>query len=504
MIGTGALRRLSVSLEGDNELYQCADAQKYIKLKGENMKKTNKIVALVVSLAMIMSVMSVLPIVSSAESWVAPNFVGCLYGAYGNPTNIYNPGSNWTQSANQGTSSYYPFAVYNDGITGDTIRVHKGDPSLCNTTGNAYSAAKIYVGGTAWGNSGTNSVSNLTEVTVASFSENDEWITYTFAATTGKTFLVAWGTDEGGHTAYGPDYVQVSAAASSRPIDFASAGGVWQSSIDASTYGAAALDVDPGQQYIAGYEGVIDSTIYNLGEGGDNYCLKGGYVWYTFNAPKAGTYTFAFKANTKTGTPRAFNFGIDCDPDDASTQYQAMSDENFRGEAWAVIDIDLAAGDHTLYVLTATDFDGYNGQTPTINSVEIKHVAIYSPVPADTWYRPNFVGCFYGTPAQSLYSPNDGWTQECIQATGCEYFPYATYNDGLTRSKSKNMWMQPAILSVQLRFTLATRYGAAAEVQVSILLRKFLPRLQRLTDGLFTRLQAKSLLKRSLWHGAAM
>ncbi|MBQ7604479.1 MAG: hypothetical protein IJU75_05945, partial [Clostridia bacterium] len=169
-------------------------------------------------------------------------------------------------------------------------------------------------------------------------------------------------------------FVACEAPSAAEPLDFNEVGNyIADADFDASDYGDAIIDVVSD----AGSTGHAGDNVLNFGTG--EYCLKkDSYVWYTFTAPEAGIYTVAVKLRAKTGVPRAFNIGMDCDPSDASTQIQGIVPDAFYGDddsrLYAVIDASLTAGEHTFYILTATDFDD-----STIKSVDVYNVAIYAP-----------------------------------------------------------------------------------------------------------------------------
>ena len=74
---------------------------------------------------------------------------------------------------------------------------------------------------------------------------------------------------------------------------------------NASAYGQLFWEVTGNEDEIAGYEGEIGSTLYNLSSGGTSFCVKtDSYVWYEFDAPKNGTYTFACEYVARVGTDR--------------------------------------------------------------------------------------------------------------------------------------------------------------------------------------------------------
>ena len=115
---------------------------------------------------------------------------------------------------------------------------------------------------------------------------------------------------------------------------------------------------------IAGYVGEIGSNLYNLSAGGSGFCVKkDAYVWYEFEAPVDGVYTFAFEFVARTGAKRAMNVVIDpIDPTDDKEQTYILLDpcDDNNDHRFCVFTDELDAGKHTFYFCDATGFDDTN------------------------------------------------------------------------------------------------------------------------------------------------
>lgn len=112
---------------------------------------------------------------------------------------------------------------------------------------------------------------------------------------------------------------------------------------------------------IGGYVGEIGSNLFNLAEGGNAFCVKtDSYVWFDFEAPSDGVYTFAFEYVARTGANRAMNIVIDpTDPtDDAEQTFIPLDpcDDN-DDHRFCIFEATLFAGPHSFYFCDATGFD---------------------------------------------------------------------------------------------------------------------------------------------------
>ena len=128
-----------------------------------------------------------------------------------------------------------------------------------------------------------------------------------------------------------------------------------------SAYGSLFWEVTGDEDLIAGYEGEIGSTLYNLTPGGNAFCVKtDSYVWYEFDAPKNGTYTFACEYVARVGADRAVNYVIDPkDPTDKNEQtiVNLAPCEDNDDHWYFIVTANLDAGKHTFYICCATGFD---------------------------------------------------------------------------------------------------------------------------------------------------
>lgn len=128
-----------------------------------------------------------------------------------------------------------------------------------------------------------------------------------------------------------------------------------------SAYGTLFWEVTGNEDDVAGYEGELGSTLYNLSSGGTSFCVKtDSYVWYEFDAPKNGTYTFACEYVARVGSDRAVNYVIDPkDPTnkDEQTLVNLAPCEDNDDHWYFIVTADLKAGKHTFYICCATGFD---------------------------------------------------------------------------------------------------------------------------------------------------
>ena len=172
------------------------------------MKKTNKILALVMAVAMIFGMMSVLPVVGSADDeWFTGSYVG-LAMSNGN-VYVSDGFVQWAYGGDPAVS-YNPYVVYGDAVTANAIKVTVDTMPSSNLTENA----TVYVDLDQWANGQFVPWSLNNAAAVAATLEIDgNTLIYKFAAeATGKTFCVVWGDgaseDDGGQITFSTDNVK--------------------------------------------------------------------------------------------------------------------------------------------------------------------------------------------------------------------------------------------------------------------------------------------------------
>ncbi|MBO4413740.1 MAG: hypothetical protein J5830_03450, partial [Clostridia bacterium] len=179
------------------------------------MKKTNKILALVMAVAMIFGMMSVLPVVGSADDeWFTGSYVG-LAMSNGN-VYVSDGFGQWAYGGDPAVS-YNPYVVYGDAVTANAIKVTVDTMPSSNLTENA----TVYVDLDQWANGQFVpwSLDNATAV-AATIEIDGNTLIYKFAAeATGKTFCVVWGDgtseDDGGQITFSTTNVKAGLLATS-------------------------------------------------------------------------------------------------------------------------------------------------------------------------------------------------------------------------------------------------------------------------------------------------
>ncbi len=156
------------------------------------MKKTNKIISIVIAVAMIFGMMSVIPVVGNAtEDWYTGNYVGLAMSS--GSVYVSDGFNQWAYGGESGSEvKYNPYVVYSDSVTANAIKVVVDSMPSDNLTG----TATVYVDSNAWSSTAwaTWDLSNATAVS-ATLSVDGNILTYAFSAeVTGKTFCVIWGT----------------------------------------------------------------------------------------------------------------------------------------------------------------------------------------------------------------------------------------------------------------------------------------------------------------------
>lgn len=127
---------------------------------------------------------------------------------------------------------------------------------------------------------------------------------------------------------------------------------------DDSAYGNFFWEVTGNLEDTAGYYDELGKLTFP----GACFCVKEtAYVWYEFNVPNDGTYTFACEYVARTGKDRAINYVIDPkDPADKNEQTLVNlvpSGEDGADHWYFIVKADLKAGKHTFYICCATGFD---------------------------------------------------------------------------------------------------------------------------------------------------
>lgn len=141
-------------------------------------------------------------------------------------------------------------------------------------------------------------------------------------------------------------------------------------------YGTQVFDGVGGLEDIGGYFGENGTNLHNLTEGGTSFCVKlDAYVWFDFEAPSDGVYTFAFEYVARTGANRAINIVIDpVDPTNDAEQTFIQLDpcDDNDDHRFCVFKAELSAGSHSFYFCDATGFDD-----STIKSCDIYGLQVF-------------------------------------------------------------------------------------------------------------------------------